>query len=524
MNVEEMLSLEKFVGFRIIAGNEGSKAQVTGINVMDAPDVHMWVRGGEFLVTTAYIFKDQPEELVNLIKNIQPAGAVALGIKIGRFIDNIPQTVLNFADKHSFPIVSIPYNFAFSEIIDPLLEEIIENKNKRLEFSEKIHNSFTDLAIMEAPRDKIIKSLGTIINCDFSYQDMLSGDVLYYNVAPHHKTENHNLLKKTGIRTIRYKGKLIGKFCFTDTTNKDQIEIEYMDIAIEHASTVLLLDLQKRIYNKQLESKYRDELLQDLLLNNLDSHEELQNRSRIYDWSFPAELTTLIIEIDLLGVGQSQKNLLPHILGDLREKIFEVAKKNLLSYYPMAKYTNFSGSIVFLIQSDNSMHDAQREQFCGICDHLRSSIGKHTTRTITIGISQSHKPLDSHIGYQEAKKAIRLGRMLKGNNTTIHYEDLGAFRLLEMISRDQLLRFRDQYIQPLIKYDSNHKSSYLATLKALSECEWVIRDAAKHLFVHYNTVKLRINKINQILDVDINHFENRLNIALAIKIHDLLSE
>lgn len=55
-------------------------------------------------------------------------------------------------------------------------------------------------------------------------------------------------------------------------------------ITVEHASTVLKLNIQKEISNHQMEQKYRGEFIQDLLLNNIRTVEEANNRATLYGW------------------------------------------------------------------------------------------------------------------------------------------------------------------------------------------------------------------------------------------------
>lgn len=56
-------------------------------------------------------FKDNTEYLLELIEKIAKNGAAALFIKLGRFIDDMPDEVRIKADELSFPIVYMPFSF-----------------------------------------------------------------------------------------------------------------------------------------------------------------------------------------------------------------------------------------------------------------------------------------------------------------------------------------------------------------------------------------------------------------------------
>lgn len=104
-------SYRGFEKFRVICGNRGLNREVSSVSVIDAPDIYNWLQGGEILLTSGYIFKDNTEYLLELIEKIAKNGAAALFMKLGRFIDDMPDEVRIKADELSFPIVYMPFSF-----------------------------------------------------------------------------------------------------------------------------------------------------------------------------------------------------------------------------------------------------------------------------------------------------------------------------------------------------------------------------------------------------------------------------
>ena len=111
LTVNQILHTEGFEKFRVICGNRGLNREVSSVSVIDAPDIYNWLQGGEILLTSGYIFKDNTEYLLELIEKIAKNGAAALFIKLGRFIDDMPDEVHIKADELSFPIVYMPFSF-----------------------------------------------------------------------------------------------------------------------------------------------------------------------------------------------------------------------------------------------------------------------------------------------------------------------------------------------------------------------------------------------------------------------------
>lgn len=78
---------------------------VNSATVMDAVDIENWLRGGEIVMTSGYIWKDNSKAFLKMIESINNAGATALFIKLGRFIDNLSPETYALAEKLNFPII-----------------------------------------------------------------------------------------------------------------------------------------------------------------------------------------------------------------------------------------------------------------------------------------------------------------------------------------------------------------------------------------------------------------------------------
>ena len=110
----EALRLAPLAGARVLAGDGGLDRVIEHVTVVDAPDAADWLRGGEFVLTTAYGVKDTPEGQVELIKRMISAGVACLGIKLRRFIDALSDEALACADDADFPVIELPYEVAWA--------------------------------------------------------------------------------------------------------------------------------------------------------------------------------------------------------------------------------------------------------------------------------------------------------------------------------------------------------------------------------------------------------------------------
>src|SRR5699024_4862963 len=126
----------------------GLSREISKVTVLDAPDGPKWLKGNEFILTSAYIFKDS-SQLYNFIIELINVGASGLGIKVDRYLIDISDESIELANKNNFPIVPIPYKLVWSDIIGVFYELWYGTKKdqnlKKYEIGEmeSIYEAFT---------------------------------------------------------------------------------------------------------------------------------------------------------------------------------------------------------------------------------------------------------------------------------------------------------------------------------------------------------------------------------------------
>ena len=94
VSLRQVLDVDCLAGTTVLAGEAGLDRIVTRLNVMEVPDVIDWVKPDELLVTTGYPIAalagqsgDQTETFVQLVRDLAERKTAALGIKVGRYLD-----------------------------------------------------------------------------------------------------------------------------------------------------------------------------------------------------------------------------------------------------------------------------------------------------------------------------------------------------------------------------------------------------------------------------------------------------
>jgi hypothetical protein len=139
---------------------------------------------------------------------------------------------------------------------------------------------------------------------------------------------------------------------------------------------------------------------------------------------------------------------------------------------------------------------------------------------LTCGMSEpTRQPELAPRALRQAEQAIELGTRLGRAGQVIRYEDLGIYRLLLQIGdMHQLWQFAADVLGPLIDYDATHKVDLISTLSAYLGQHESLKQTARVLRVHVNTVSYRIARIGQLTSLDLTDPDDRLVAHVAVKI------
>ena len=531
MTVEELLALPTLSRLKIIAGKTGLHRRVSTVTVIDTPDGATWIKGNEFVITTAYAIKDDTAQITTLIKQLVQSNASALGIKTARFIKSIPNDAIETANELNFPLISIPDEYAFRDIINPVLSLIVNNQSQLLLQADQIHRDFVELAANNNSVPEILATLGSILGQSVMFVD------IHFKKFYFSDYENDMARLFSNMQFDEFKTELFPQYKCSVVANKSEkfgyllspkddpagMDENIVQTAVDYASVVLILRTQTRISNRHIEEKYRDVFLEDLLINNVKTENEIHNRARLYGWDFSHGGLAAVIDINNIKKYYI-KSLDPTTnerLKDITAKIFETSINNMLYIFPGAKYYKQSDLIVFIISQDKYDEQLIFRQLERIFNTIRENIADKVSFTITMGVGEYQENIKNiHISYSQARTAINLGYQLEKFDCLLFYKHMDIYRLLSTaIDTDEFKSFHQKYIKPLLDYDSKHHATLMATLEAITKCGWNLKSASEILFVHYNSVKYRFAKISEVLGMDLSKHEERFALEMALKMY-----
>ncbi|MBN2897268.1 MAG: PucR family transcriptional regulator ligand-binding domain-containing protein [Clostridia bacterium] len=144
-----------------------------------------------------------------------------------------------------------------------------------------------------------------------------------------------------------------------------------------------------------------------------------------------------------------------------------------------------------------------------------------TNKQFTIGISGLHHSLETFSNaLNEAFYAVKAIR--KTDSEPSFYTQIGIQQiLLPFLDDDRLQNFCNQIIEPIQIYDRKHHTQLLETAIAYIENDQNLKNTAAVLFQHTNTIRYRIKKIQEVLEMTELEGGFYEQLSIAVKIYTL---
>ncbi|MEZ7173233.1 PucR family transcriptional regulator [Sporosarcina sp. OR05] len=522
MDVREAIKIGELANSTIVAGHGGVGRQITSIEVMEVPEVISWVTPGILVMTAFYSIRHDERKQVEIVQTLIDKEAAGIVIKLGRFVDSIPVDMIAIANEKDFPIIVIPKSVSYINVLTPLYEKLYEEKqlvdsvnNPFAEFESKSHASLSEAL------DEINDIVGSPVYIEdmegalmYSSKDFLpngwrKSDALfskpeypsYSEVLDDWKislaTRDRTILKIEGFRDCLILPLVSNQQVFAT------IHISYVErLHSIHMSSsqlkTLVAKLNELFMNEQL-------YLQKKRIEHLEQLEEFSSRGQdeeeYFVIRFQANWTEKLISSSpyLLDpsclVLKELHALLTGLLVDRSVIIFE-------------KYYHF-----YAVVKCNS------DEYSMIIGQLSKRVNEvYDDLFVAAGPLLGHsRLLDDAIRLVD--KTMEIGRKLQQDETFYTYDKLGIYEILIGLTADEHVQnYANTLLSPLLQ---GSNKELLDTLQMYLNENGNATKTSEKLFIHRRTLTYRLQKIEELLNVNMDDAESRFILQFCLKIKQL---
>lgn len=199
-------------------------------------------------------------------------------------------------------------------------------------------------------------------------------------------------------------------------------------------------------------------------------------------------------------------------------KALSIAERDLPAFIPRSVCMT-SGQILLVMLFDLEKSALSRDSQSALLTQLDIFVRKYQ---LYCGLSSVFRDLSQRRNYKhQAMGALRLGARSNPAGYLFRADELYTEVMLsEAVKRagKQILTLSD--VTALVKYDTENKTSYLNTLRQYLRCNGRIAAAAKSIFIDRGTMKYRLQKILDLMQIDFDQPETARLLRLGIAIYN----
>lgn len=572
LTVADVLRLPSMRGARLVGGAAGLDRVVELSNVMEVPDILPWVKPGELMLTTAYPIRDRPEDLEGLLETFDQHGLAAIGLKSGRYLEEIPEAAVRVADALGLPLIHLGEDVGFDEIMQEVLTGNLDRRAKVIARTEASMRELVDVVVgggdladvcrMLAQWTGVAAAVTTLdgrVRClrtadaevslaevsalecfdrsgRFRVEDEPAG------ISRHAEPRGGEPRGGSGdARTARTGSDRDDDSTASEALNWGNVVIEggrrptaetlpaVSNLGrivafgartlragdfrlLEQAAAAAALVITREQAITAVESKYRTDFVLEVLRGHIASSDRVLSHAHSLGWDLDRPISIAVAEVDSEAdsTDASNKRTMQSLFADAWTKVVS-------QFDPRAAVVGSGDQVIVLLAAE------PRERIVCRLEEFISSVRGHGgggRRQFSVGISRPAEGVSRLApAYQEAMRALEVGRQLARGQGLRHYDSLGVYRLLLQVGEQTELRnFAEEVLGPLATDAKEEYAGLRETLQELLDHNLNVAETARALFFHYNTLRYRIGKLEQMVGPFTEDPDLRLSLALALQI------
>lgn len=521
LKLRELLCLPSLKNAKVVAGRSGLERFVSSISVLEHTDTEAFEAelfnnnefyGDEIVISGLISIKDNEEAQCNMIRKLRRAGEIGLILYyVGIYLPKVSQKMIELADELGFTLIVMPENervLRYSEVIYEVVEAIVKQEMNETQFSGKLLEQISMLPENQRSVDTMLKILADRTKTSVALADN-SGQLVNAVSWPRSSTldlgENIQTIKNEEI----VQEQQIWKTKRPILQNGNQT----MSLYLMKEQTTLTENLASQIHEvvqvfMNLWGENYQEASPRELMKAIMNNESVKMRrlGKLFDIDVSA-----IQNMWLIAVKDLQKN--NEVLHFLKQTVAPCFNVSFIDFY--------DDFIVVLM--DKSRKQDEFESLATECSFEMEKQGISMSLIKCFGTTST---VEVQEAYMTVKNYLPAARKVYPSKTIFFYQEIEFVAdCLEIVySGEVAVAETLKQLKPLM-LTGNNEDELLVTLAAfLLDAELSYRKAAEKLYLHRNTIKYRINKVNELLAFPVTKIPESYKVYQAIAVWRILGE
>ncbi|MBU9723174.1 MULTISPECIES: helix-turn-helix domain-containing protein [Bacillaceae] len=280
--------------------------------------------------------------------------------------------------------------------------------------------------------------------------------------------------------------------------------------AVQFIKQKLVIDVREQV---------KDNFVSNLFEREVERKEEIIEYATILNWNLFEPHHIGVFSFEIITGAEDHINLLESEAK--KTWIWDYVRENLSKSEPDIIFTRKENYFIVIVPVE--LVSRRADYWKKLYEKVKKlvSINSHQVKPF-LGVSQTAAKLeDYYVCYKQALQALHITFNRFPDKGFLTFDDLGSYTILYNLN-DQTAAdlFLKKYLKPLINYRRERNTDLFNTLRVYLNCKGNIKETSEELYIHRSSLKYRLEKIREVLDLDIDDAEQRFNLMLAYKLYD----
>lgn len=513
MKIRDLLSTNLFKKCKLLTKNIGLDNTISSAMVLEAMDIENWTRRNQLIMTSFYALKNASNtEITDFFQKMKEIGVSGLVVKIDRLITIIPDWLIERCFEYEIPLIKAPEDISYEKIMLTIYEPILNQQEHLLRTYYDVRQKFTKVERNLRSFEQIMETFYQMIQLPCTLKIGSLGIEIHYGG----NFDNYVVSQKHFLQTTEFTKNLYEQLTLFSQNHNHQITALKTEILTPFAEKCILTVYQEKEEIKQSDLMIIEnvtDLIQEKLqmesmlkkeryarMNNL-ADAILQNTPKNAD-----ELNSLLNEANIntspyyQGIAFASTNETKRPSNDtaIAKKLRRLRKLEI--YFDHYNYT----VVLFNLEAKT---DAITK------DEIKQLFTKDEiiAEQIYFSLSQIKKKNELKEILIECLDTLRFNRSFF-IDYVISVNDLGIFRFF--MQEDWFKQITAIIPDKLTDLCYNNKELF-DTLYTFFKTNRNYKQTAETLFLHPKTIRYRLNKVEELLAIDLTNPTQLVNYEIG---------
>ncbi len=520
LTVREVLERDHFHHATVIAGREGLSRRIKWVHVMEVTSVKQLLHGEELILSTGFVWKDNLNIFLSIVKQLIQSKAAGLCIEIGTYMDTIPTEIIELAEKNEFPIIVFTKEVRFVDITQDLHSLLIAHHYQMISDLEQFSQELNNLLLAPGCLYRILSFLAEKTRMQVIYKPKESAPIFTPEASEEKKETFLNFLKVQPdgkglvIQHVRAMDYHFANLILVPAQHTSVSD--YDMLLLDRSATAIAQFLLRELYIEEKKRALETEWLYDWLEGKHTEERILSYLVDLDETLIPRGLQVCTCKFKKQFAAYTSSQITYFML--LMRSVFEQEGFFVLSLTTRNKLI----IIVLNRRDEQTVIDRLREAF----DRFMTSdiLQKETVPEIDqISVGKHVRLLkEMHKSYESSLDTLTMSDKISTQSCPVLYHsDFHIYRMIFQLAKGkELNEFMYDYLSPVIQYDEKNNSNLLKTLQVYMCCNGSKKETAEQLYVVRQTLYHRLEKLEELLGTDFMASPKRQAIEFSLHAYE----